>query len=422
MGADTAVVRRVLAELGNPQDAVPVVLLAGTNGKGSVAAMVESMARAAGYRAGLFHSPALGEDCEQIRIDGEPLSELAFARWIDRADRAAEAVAPGQMTWFEATTLAAYLAFADPEAGIDLAIVEAGLGGEDDCTNVPSTVVASALVTVGLEHRRQLGATRALIARNKAGIFRRGRPALLGWLPADAKAEAWARADELGARVESVADHLEHLATSTLDPRRQRLELRTAEFDLRINLQLPGTHQGHNAALAVRLIEHLRQANFDRLDGGAVAAGLEGCRWPGRLEWLDGLPRPVLLDVAHDPDAQRALVAYLEALPDLEPPDLLYGAFDDKDHRAMFEILAPRVGQTWLTAIDHPRATAPNQLADRLPPGLVHRAHREPSLPKALDRLMIPTPTPLLVTGSMHLVGRARRFLLERRGARSTTS
>ena len=401
MGTGLAAVREALAACGRPQDAVPAVLIGGTNGKGSTAAMLESIVRRAGYRTGLFHSPALGDTHEHVWVDGRTIDEAAFARRFLRADAA------GPLSWFEAVTAAAFLTFA--EEGVDLAIVEVGMGGARDCTNVIAEPRISAIATVDLDHAEHLGSTLEAVAREKSGIFRPGRPACLGWTAPEAEQTIRREAGRIGARLERCADRDFEVLESLRDAVTFRFAARPGRAET-LTVPMAGAHQARNAALAVLLARKLADEGFPALDDDAVDQGLRRCRWPGRLEQIEGFARPVLLDVAHNPAAARVLADYLAALE--APVDLVFGAFRDKDAESMLRLLRPTTERVWLTATEHPRARPAAELAElwrSLDPGAPCRIG-SPS--EVLDAALGASSSPLCVTGSADLVGRVRQLLL----------
>lgn len=410
--------RRLLAALGDPQRRFPGVLVAGTNGKGSTARILESVVRAGGYRTGLFTSPALERPEDQIEIAGRALGEERLTALLARAADAGRRVLGGEPTPFEALTAAAFLAFA--EAEVELAVVEVGMGGARDATNVLEPEVAI-LTTVGLEHRRYLGDTRAAIAREKAGIFRRGRPALVGpsLLPApkgDPEAAGVAAvlaevAETVGAELHAVGEevtvHAERAAEAV--PGASRVTLTTPEHSYTLAFPLAGAHQLDNLALGVRAAEELARSGWARLDPAAVERGVAACRVPGRLETIP-LPegRRLLLDAAHDPQAVEALVAYLDA--EGLAFDLLFGALDDKDAARMVPPLAERAGRVTLTRPPDPRGRDPRELLELMPPSRRQEARVVEDAQEALDAALAALPDGgcLLVTGSVVLVGAVR--------------
>jgi dihydrofolate synthase / folylpolyglutamate synthase len=403
--------RALLAALGDPQLRYPAVLVAGSNGKGSTSALLAAMATAAGYRTGLYTSPHLEAVEERLRIDGraiagERLGPL-LADLVARAER--ETGAPP--TYFEALTVAAFRWFA--EERVDLAVVEVGMGGRLDATNLCDPVL-SLVTSISLDHREFLGDTLAAIAREKAGILRRGRPAL-AWVEApEAAAALFAAAAETGA---DLAFAPARVAIEAVAPAAggQRVRLATPRGRHDLCIALLGAHQAKNLGLAVLAAEALAglaSDRLDRLDAAAIAAGAAACRWPGRLEVVD-LPggRRVLLDAAHNPEGAAALAGFLAGAP---PPDLLFGVLADKDAGEMLAALAGRAGRIVLTAPASPRARPPAELAALVPDRDVVV---EPDPGRALElALAAPAHAALVVCGSIFLVGEIRRRLRERFG------
>lgn len=405
-GLDT--IRSLLRLCGSPHRSVPTVLVGGTNGKGSVAAALASMAQAAGYRTGLFTSPHLETPADQVRIDGVPCAVELADRLEDLARLASEASLP--ITAFEALTAAAFGIFA--RHSVDLAVVEAGLGGRLDSTNVASPLV-SVVTTVAFDHEALLGPTLEDIARHKAGLFRRGRPAIVGWC-GPVEDVLLGEAEHLGARPIVARRIVRRLHAEDRGEARQRVTVQTPRHDHRLDLQLPGVHQARNVALAVLVAEELAALGFPRLDADAIAAGARACRWPGRLESID-LPgtRPILLDAAHNPAAVEALVRHLEHLDG--PFDLLFGAFKDKNFRAMLSHLGPRAREICLTRPPGPRAWDPSVLNfDHEPWATAHTLRYEPCIDTALARCLEPLAPRLVVAGSLRLIGDIRLRLRAR--------
>jgi dihydrofolate synthase / folylpolyglutamate synthase len=288
-------------------------------------------------------------------------------------------------TYFEALTVAALLAFR--RHGVELAVLEVGLGGRLDATNATEPLL-SLVCEIGLDHVAILGPTLAEVAREKAGIFRRGRPAIA----APAAPEAARALERAAAEVGAELTWLERPVLPA-EP-----------------LPLAGPHQRRNAALAAAGARRLRDAGFHRLDEGAIAAGLRGCRWPGRLETVapPGRP-PILLDGAHNPPAAESL---REALRSTGRPDLLFGALADKDAAAMLAVLRPAVGEVYLAPPANPRA---RPIADLLTLPAAAGAHPFATAAEALDAALA-AGAPLLVTGSIFLVGEVRKLLRLRFG------
>jgi dihydrofolate synthase/folylpolyglutamate synthase len=390
--------RSLCAALGDPQLRFRSVLVAGSNGKGSTSSLLAAMARAAGLKVGLYTSPHLESVRERIRVDGRCVSDEQLGEHLDRIVR----TAPQDPTYFEAVTAAAFLAFAREE--VDLAVVEVGMGGRLDATNVCEPLL-SLVTSISLEHREHLGDTLALIAREKAGIFRPGRPALAWVEEPEAMASLRTVAGEVGAELRFGQDLASVVEVIQEGWGGQRVRLLTPGGEHDLWIDLPGAHQVRNLALAVLAAEELH------LDHQAIAAGARAARWPGRLERID-LPDGgrVLLDAAHNAEGAAVLADFLSRLPG--KADLLFGVLADKDVSDMIGRLAPLVDRIVLTAPPSDRARQPEEVAALLPGRTVEV---EPDLGAALDRALLPGGT-LVACGSIFLVGEIRERLRERFG------
>jgi dihydrofolate synthase / folylpolyglutamate synthase len=395
-GLDTT--RLLLKELGDPQRRYAVLLVAGTNGKGSVVAYVDAGLRAAGQRVGRYTSPHLVRVHERIAVDGRLIADAALAHAIGHVRDAAEALVrggriPAHPTHFEVLTVAALDHFA--RARVDVAVLEVGMGARLDATNVTEPV-ASAVVTVARDHEAWLGRDLRHIAREKAGVLRRGRPTVLGPLPPAARAEIGRRARRQGARLHDAAREV------AITARGDALDLVTPRGAYRGVRPLPGGHQRANLAVAVRLVEAARDQGL-ALDLDVAVRGMSGAQWPGRLQWLPGRP-PLLLDGAHNPAAARALARHLDAL-DLSLT-LVFGAMKDKRIAAMARTLFPRAARVVLTSVGGERAASTRELRRRTRGrgGRVHVAE-DPRAALALARRITPRGGAVVVAGSLYLVG-----------------
>ncbi len=407
LGLDTT--RGILAELGNPERSLPVVLVAGTNGKGSTAAFLQAMAAAAGYRTGFYSSPHLETPEERLRIDGGAIAAGRLGELLARVVEAGEKANGAPPTYFEALTAAAYAHFAAER--VELAVVEVGMGGRLDSTNTAEPIL-SVVTPIALDHREHLGETLGAIAREKAGIFRPGRHAIAWTEDGEVRAALRRVADEGRALLFFAADRVRIVEAVGHGLAGQRIALRFGERERDFETTLLGRYQARNLALAVLAAETLAAFGFPRLDEGAIARGARDCRWPGRLEPV-ALPGggTVILDGAHNPAGIAALAEFVGGLGG--PPDLLFGALADKDVSAMLALLAPRVGRITLTAPPSPRALDPRDLA-LLVAG--HEVAIEPDPVRALGAALETAPGTLLVCGSLYLVGNLRAELRRRHG------
>ena len=326
----------VLDLLGNPERSFPSVHVVGTNGKGSTAAFLHSIYTEAGYKAGLYTSPHLLSFCERIRVGRGRAGEKEVVEALEQV-RLAMDKAGSALTFFEIASVMAFLEFR--RLGVDIAIVEAGLGGRLDATNVVSSV-AVVLTSVGLDHCRYLGGSLAEIAAEKMGVLRS-----YGVLLVTGKLEAEA--------LEVVAGKVRSTGAVW-----RRLGVEFGPWDGAC--PLAGAHQRDNAAVAAEAVKALTP-RFP-VPHGAVARGVAGARWPGRLEKLSSRPA-VLVDAAHNPQAAAALVSSLETEKTLGPSVLVFGVMEDKDWREMLLRLLPVFDHTVLVPIDGARALAPVEMA-----------------------------------------------------------
>ncbi len=425
-------VRRLLAALDDPHLAVPVVLVAGTNGKGSTAALLAAMCRAAGspgggqmggspgrgqagcYRTGLYTSPHLEAVTERLQIDGESIDDRRLAGYLESGLEAAGDLGLEPPTYFEALTIAAFLHFRSSAA--DLAIMEVGLGGRLDATNVV-TPELSIITSISLDHEQHLGKSPESVAREKGGILRRGRPAL-AWA-GDAGVATVLTDQAAAAGADLVFAGPAEVSTSTpVGACPQRVRVRTPGRSYSLELRLPGRHQLGNLILAVRAAEILSGRGWPALDAGAIARGTASCRWPGRLEWVElAGGRRVLLDAAHNAAGLEALVDYLGRLE--ERPDLLFGALEEKSIDGVLPRLAAAVGRVVLTRPPAGRPAAPEHWAHHFE-GRPLRV--EADLERALDDTLAAGDGTLLVCGSLFLVGRVRGLLRQRFGDQGSPS
>ena len=346
--------REACALLGDPQRSAPVLHVAGTNGKGSTCAFTEASLRAAGLRTGLYTSPHLNHFCERIRLGGEPIGEeRACALLEELRARVPWALGDPGLTFFEIATLMAFLAFRD----VEVMVIEVGLGGRLDATNVVEPL-ACAVATLGLEHTQYLGTTLAEIAFEKAGIFKRGAPAVSAGQPLPAAQVLQRRAAELGISLWRPGRDY-RFGSSSSDSRDVRpFCYQGPRWTVRAgDLALLGHHQRTNAALACALLEAAAQAGL-RVEPHHAEVGLRTARWPARLERFGN----VLIDGAHNPPAVNALV---RALPGLVTGKihLVFGALQDKDAAAMLRELLPLCASMHFCAPDSPRALRPEVLA-----------------------------------------------------------
>lgn len=379
---------------GQPQRELRCVHIAGTNGKGSVSTMLESVLRAAGYRTGQFASPHLQRYVERVRIGGRPISEREAAERIEEL-RADTRLPP--LSFFEYTTLLAFEAFRD--ARCDIVVLEVGLGGRLDSTNIVTPEV-SVITNISLEHQRILGDTLSKIAREKAGVLKAGVPCVVGARGRSVKRAISARAQTVGAPLRWIdRDFAGQWQGKTLS-------VRVGERDWTgLRLGLRGNYQGDNAACALASLAELGERGFEVTDSD-IRKGLRRANWPGRLEWHRGQPA-FLFDAAHNVAGCKTLSQYLD---DLDFPGrvvLLFGSMRDKDHRRMLSAFDGRVERRVYAAPRVYRSESPERLA-KLREGTAARSVRD-AVARA-KRAAGPDGL-VVVAGSIFLVSEARALV-----------
>jgi dihydrofolate synthase/folylpolyglutamate synthase len=480
---DLAHMRVLAAALGDPQTTFPSVLIAGTNGKGYTAATLASILTAAGYRTGLYTSPHLVRVNERVQIDGVQIPDEDFARLYFQVDETARRLVetgrlPHPPSFFEVLTALAFLYFAGEGAGetkpVDIAILEVGLGGRLDATNIVDPLL-SVITDIALDHQDYLGDTLSEITREKAGILRRnGTLVTLPQHPEANQAIGEAAAD-LNLRGISAASFIPHLpprpshlviSTESLSGvergsgetrfstvnsdkplpgssqslARNRYTVTLAGESLEVDSPLAGHHQQRNIALAIAAANELRNlSSYNtvqndptrnregyKLSNKAIESGIRATKWPGRLE-LVSFPEGagLLLDVAHNPAGAWALRAAIAELPEAQPRTLIFSCLRDKNLSEMSQILFPlfdssagdperRKDHILFAPIDNPRATGLEELFAAAQ-ALDIPAQIAPDLAAALAeaRLITPANGLIIATGSVYLVGEIRRLAVQ---------
>lgn len=404
-------IEQLLAALGHPEQTYPSVQIAGTNGKGSTAAMLASICRAASVNTGLYTSPHLVSITERIRLDGRDITQKDFARLAGQVRAAAselEAVTGALPTFFEQVTAIALLAFS--EAKVELAILETGLGGRLDATTA-ARAATLAITPVALDHQEYLGHTVAEIAAEKAAIIRAGASVVIA-------PQTEAAHDVIGARCRecrvtprlTTGDQINVLGVD--ETGRLRVTFKTA-YDVYENvcLSLRGRHQAVNASVAIALAETLREERGFPLTRAGIITGLETAEHAGRLEWQTGAPS-LLFDGAHNAAGARALRDYLDEFV-RAPLTLIFGAMADKDLDEIAAALFPAAGELILTRPANPRAAtldALRQLATR------HFSHKQPNFAASpvealrMAEQFTPPNGIICVTGSLYLIGEVQHL------------
>ena len=341
---------------------LPCVHVAGTNGKGSVSAMLESVLREAGLRTALYTSPHLIRFNERIRVQGAPIPDEDLIRLLDEVERAdqIQAAEPGGRlgTFFELTTAVALKWFLEQD--VQMAVLETGMGGRLDSTNIVTPLLA-VLTEIGLEHRSFLGSTLEKIAGEKAGIIKPGRPVVAGKQRPTVMKVIEETALAAGAPLLR-ADERVSVKRLAQDLDGQTLSVETAEGAWApIRMPLLGDFQLANCALALTALEWLRAELKWPLSQDVVRAGLEKTRWPGRCQVVSRDPI-FLVDVAHNPDAAQALAAFLKKFRGDKPVALICGMLSDKDAEGFFRLLRPVVDACVLVSLDSERSMPMDKL------------------------------------------------------------
>ncbi len=400
----------LLEGLGHPERAFPSIHVAGSKGKGSAASMAAAILRSSGRRVGLFTSPHLVSYRERIRVNGRPIPRRAVVEGVERILVVGlRLVDSGRLerpaTFFEVTTALAFDWFRAQE--VDDAVVEVGIGGRLDATNVLDARVG-VITTIELEHTELLGTTIAEIAREKAGILHRGMRAVVGELRPEARAVVDRTADLLGLPIWHLGEEV-RAGERILSEEGQRFDVQVPGMAFEgIHLPLFGRFQPGNAALAVAAVERYLGSLGERLDPAAVRRGLASVRWRGRLEPIARRPA-TYLDVAHTPDSARAVAESLaEIHPFVDPAEsvVVFGCLSDKRAELLFEALAPIAQTIVVTKVRSERSADPADLR-RQAAGRFRRVVESPNAETAfaLAKASVGPDGILLVVGSDYLVG-----------------
>lgn len=405
---------RLLDALGRPQNNFPAVQIAGTNGKGSTAVILDAICRAAGINTGLYTSPHLVSITERIRTGGSEITPQEFARLITIVrDAAQRLMKQGELlslpTFFEHVTAAALVAFS--EGRVQLAILETGLGGRLDATTVARARTV-AITPIALDHQEYLGQTLAEIASEKAAIIRAGVRAIVAPQPPRALEVILKRCAEQMVAPHIVDDHVRVLDADASG--RLHISFKTeADCYENVRVALRGRHQLTNVAVAVAVAESLRAHGF-QIPRAAIIEGIEGAEHEGRLEMLEEEPS-LLFDGAHNAAGARALRAFLDEFVHA-PITLIFGAMRDKALDEIAATLFPAAARLILTEPDNPRAATLAEIKSAVPPGI--DSSRITLVPSTVEALKIARARTMrggliLITGSLYLVGEIKRTLRE---------
>ena len=397
-------VERILEAMGNPQKEVQAIHIGGTNGKGSTAAMMASILQKEGYRVGLYTSPHLHQFTERIRVNGKQIEKGEVAKltgWM--RERIEEARVPAPFTFFDFTTAMALQYF--KQAMVDLAILEVGLGGRLDSTNVIDPLL-SVITSISKDHEEQLGRSLLKIAGEKAGIIKKGCPVVTSATQPHVLRLFSKICREKGSPLFRVGKELRFIPIGQRNFHYEGLHRKL--WDLRLNLM--GPHQIINATTALGAMEVLEQLGFP-VSISAMVEGLREVEWPGRLERVSVSP-PIILDGAHNPGGALALKKSLESEFGYHRLILLIGVMKDKDIRSILHLLAPLANHLILTKPHHDRAASPSALREALGQN-GKKAEIVEDLQEAIQRgISITGEEDLLcITGSLYTVGEARDHL-----------
>lgn len=427
--------QRLLACLGQPQDAIPSIIVAGTNGKGSVSAMMESVLRQAGWRTGLYTSPHLVSICERIQVSGRLITPEAFAAHASRVWEVGSALLTrGELssmpTFFEHVTAVGFLHFR--QQNVDVAVLEVGLGGRLDATNVAPSFMA--LVSqIDFDHQDILGPTIEAIAREKSGVIKHSTKAVVvaPQRPA-AQSVLRQRCQQYGLTPEWTDHLVERVRVDQVDADGCiRFSVHTDEREYSgIRLSLPGQHQLENAVVVIRAAEMLNRLGI-RVSSDAVIAGLQTVQWPGRLEWLvpfqsaagdgangrhritaNGRRRcpAILLDGAHNQAGALALCRFLDRFSSV-PITFVFGVMRDKQIAEMARVLFPPAYHVILTRVENERSAAPDEI-EPLVSSYCRHLLTSRTVEQAMRQALALTPANglICVAGSLYLVGAVKQL------------
>ncbi len=414
--------RRLAAALGHPERSYPVIHVAGTNGKGSVAAMLDAILHTAGWRTGLYTSPHLVKLGERVQVDRRLLTEAEIVAYANElqpiAAQAAADAADEHATFFEFMTAMAFLQFQRQRA--DIAIVEVGLGGRLDATNVVQPEI-TVITSIGLDHIAELGGTIALIAREKAGIIKPGRPVVFGRLPPEAEQVVREVAAAAGAPVHSVrevfGDDLDRYPATNLDGDYQRWNAATATLVARV------LEKCRVAACSDLTREVGASADPTKaITAEVITRGLQHVNWPGRWQSTTLGGRPLILDASHNPEGAAVLERNLQQLVAAtgRAPVIIAGALGEFRARALLDVVCRFAREVYLVTPHQARASSFEELIALVPPdkrALVHCGTLDQIFPDAHTCTVGGPGDTVVVTGSIYLLGEVLERLEPGRGA-----
>lgn len=431
LGLDT--IRELCKSASDPQKAFRSVLVAGTNGKGSVCAYLSTMLQHAGYKTGLYISPHLVDLRERVMIDGMFIPENRFTFFINELRQVADDLFSRKVleqypTYFEFITAAAFLWFREEK--VDIAVMEIGLGGRFDAVNITDPVL-SVITEIDYDHQKHLGRTLTAIAGEKAGIMRTGKPVVLSVsksrplsvlkkIAAEKKAEVFEACKDIKIKVDEILPmNAKTVSGMPVNPVRRRMEENIDSMEVisptnryqNIIPALPGRHQLSNISAAVYAAERLNGLGFS-IKNSDIIFGIENAKWRGRLEWVDW-KKPLLLDGGHNPAGLRSLTDYIQSKLASKRFNLVFACKTSKDYKKMCEILFPLAGKICLPKVDGYQFVDPALLGDE-----ALKLNKEVvitvGLKEAFAEVSAANDTEfVLAAGSLHLVGEVIMYLNE---------
>ncbi len=401
----------LLSYLGDPHRRYPVIHVAGTKGKGSTAAMIAAVLQAAGYKTGFYISPHLEDFCERIQINRQNIPQSRLVEVVEQLKPLANKIQ--RLTTFELTTAAGFCYFA--QESVDISVIEVGLGGRLDATNLVDPLV-SVITSISLDHTKVLGDTLEKIAAEKAGIIKAGRPVV----SSPQKPEAMQAIEQIAAMKNSpliVSDQIYQAEVLERTLYYQKLHIqpiqKTARSEFEVELPLLGDHQIENALTALCALDQASQLGFE-VSRSAIQRGLSSVNWEGRFELLNHQP-PIIVDAAHNRYSALKLIQTVNQYFPNQRLILVFGASDDKDVSGMLAELLPRSDEVIFTQSIHPRSYQADKLAELameypLPKSVI--IPLEEAMEQAVCRIHSED-TLLLITGSIFVAAGARKFLRE---------
>lgn len=402
------VISKLMEELGNPQERLHTIHVAGTNGKGSVTAMLMSALRELGLKIGVYTSPHLVRVNERFTINGEEISDAEFFALLERVEQASEALRLRDgldVTFFEYTTAVAFLWFA--EKNVDFAIIEVGMGGRLDATNILPAPLVTIITRIGLDHTAYLGDTIEQIATEKAGIIKPGTSLVVGANPAEALSvfAQTARAKKVPMRLAAEEISVAAQRGSSFAMQKLSVESQDRAYGA-IKLKLPASYQMENLAIVISALEALQERLNVTLPTEVLKAGLEKAEWRGRFCMLT---EDILVDGAHNEDGANALVAALQSVAGKKSRFVFVaGMCGDKATACFMKAIAPICQTLYLTPINNPRSAATADLARQARACGIRNVAECGSMLEAISAArQEETSQPIVLCGSLFLVGEA---------------